>query len=181
MPANQPYPGESHQQFMARQGQALNPQNPVHAKALKEGVQQDNRTLAQLIAEQRKRNAQQKGGPRGRPPQQQKRVLPANPTMQDLAQFAPRIGQQVPSLRGRGMMVIGSQNAQLKYAQAMYQRALQQQEMEQQRDAANQNWEGLNWKNPNTPTPREFRSFQQGVQQGMNNQFQNINANQQLA
>ena len=56
----------------------------IYAKALKEGVQQDNRTLAQLIAEQRKRNAQQKGGPRGGPPQQQKRVLPANPTMQDL-------------------------------------------------------------------------------------------------
>ena len=141
MPENQPYPGESQQQFIARmqspQNQIMaNPaENPGNAAGGNTGPGQpggDPQTIAQMIAV-----LQANKGKGNAPPQQpqQPQILPEKPDMQMLSRFAPRIGQQVPALRGRGMMVIGSQAAQMKYAHAMYmrQRQMQIQQMQQKK------------------------------------------------
>ena len=126
MPANQPYPGETPQQFNERMMMA----NPA---------EEDDRTLGEMIQDNRRRNQQQQQGQPGagvpRPQQLPNRqgALPDQPTPELLMRFMPRIGQAVPALRGPGQMVIGGKRAQMKYAQMRYQMALRQQKMMQAR------------------------------------------------
>lgn len=179
MPANQPYPGESQEQFIARM---QNPQNQVLANPAA-GIIGNNardvmnpQTIAEMVAALKAGEKEEAKAPLQQPAPVN--ILPENPNMQQLSQFAPRIGQRVPAIRGPGMMVIGSRNAQIKYAQAMYQRQRQMQiQQEQQRKAQAE--------------MQRMRMQQQGRQkqgpnpawQGMQNdpRMQNWDPNQRLA
>ena len=175
MPANQPYPGESQEQFIARM---QNPQNQVLANPAADG---EGAVKPQTIAEMVEAlKAGKKGGNPAPPQPAPINILPEKPNMQQLSQFAPRIGQQVPSLRGPGMMVIGSRNAQIKYAQAMYQRQRQMQIRQEQQRRAQAEMQRMQQQQ------RAVGRQKQGPNpawQGMQNdpRMQNWNANQRLA